>query len=178
MTRCLIVGGAECVHEDIENALSMAEFDLIVVVKRMLPVWRGPVHAFVTLHSDTAAATIQERRARGLSMDFETFCTRPIRGVRTRVIEDWKGSSGLLAVKVAKLLGASRIVLAGVPMDARPHFDRAQPWQFVYSYRSGWEKHLPEYRSITRSMSGWTRNVLGTPTPEWLGEALPEMGSA
>lgn len=174
MKRCLIIGGAQCVLADVESALSLSEFDDVIVVKRMLPRWNGPVRAFVTLHPDTAEATIKQRKRNGYPMGFDTYCVKRVRGVQTNVMEDWAGSSGLFAVQVALSLGYDRIVLCGVPMDAQPHFDRAEPWRFVYSYRRGWEKRLGEMQGRVKSMSGWTRTLLGSPTVEWLGEVTLE----
>jgi hypothetical protein len=36
------------------------------------------------------------------------------------------------------------------------------------SYRKGWERKLPDIKDRVRSMSGWTKELLGKPTKGWL----------
>lgn len=84
-------------------------------------------------------------------------------------IESWGGSSGLLCVALALHLGCDRVVLAGVPMDKMArHYDCAQPWMEARQYHPAWERHLPRMRDKVRSMSGWTRELLGAPDRGWL----------
>jgi len=65
-------------------------------------------------------------------------------------------------------LGFERIILCGVPMDETPHFRRKEPWLDCYRYRKAWDKNAKRLRERTRSMGGWTWELLGEPTEEWL----------
>lgn len=77
------------------------------------------------------------------------------------------GSSGLFAVKVALIdLGYEDVVLCGVPMTATPHFDDNVPWPEVDLFKLGWEQALPQIDGRVRSMSGWTRELLGAPNED------------
>lgn len=89
--------------------------------------------------------------------------------------ERWHGSSGLYAVQAAMDRGASGIVLCGVPMDKRPHLggERKSWWQNQCpNYARDWSgKAYNDLKHRVRSMSGWTRELLGPPTVEWLTSA-------
>ncbi len=87
----------------------------------------------------------------------------------THVLPDWRGSVGLHGVAVARKKGFERIILAGVPMQAiAGHFVRKVPWNGCRSFTQGWEHRKREIAPFVRSMSGWTRQILGEPTLEWL----------
>lgn len=77
------------------------------------------------------------------------------------------GTSGLYACFVAMLLGYNEIVLAGVPMTGSGHyFD--PPWygsqfadkpsQMVWKWA-----HTNIFEGRVKSLSGWTRDLLGAP---------------
>lgn len=182
MTRCLIVGGADCVFDDVEAALSLSEFEDVIVVKRMLPVWRGPVTAFASLHPDTVANAVRARDRAGLPMGFDIYTNKRPQGARAldiKVIPDLRGSSGLFAVAAAlQYPRIDRIVLCGVPIDSRPHFDRSKNWDHFLHYRQGWTQNIGMLKQRVRSMSGWTSTLLGKPTEQWLSEASDQSGLA
>jgi hypothetical protein len=73
-------------------------------------------------------------------------------------------------LKVALIdLGFDRAVLCGIPLDARQnHFDTPGPWRPASQYEHGWRQALPHITDRTRSMGGWTADLLGRPTPEWI----------
>lgn len=87
------------------------------------------------------------------------------------------GSSGLYGV--SRLLHhheCDRVVVAGVRMDPLSNAFRDEPrWAQHERYRRGWTKahRLPVLKERVRSMSGWTRELLGVPTLEWLGLEQP-----
>lgn len=88
-----------------------------------------------------------------------------------RVTDDWQGSSGLFAVKVAlRDLGHDKVIAAGVPMTATPHFFDTGRWAERNSFIEGWQSHASEIKPRVRSMSGWTRELLGAPSKQWLAE--------
>lgn len=84
--------------------------------------------------------------------------------------ERWGGSSGLYAVQIAiETFGLDRIVLCGVPMSGEFGHIRGQDhWEGASRYQDGWNKARPFIRNTVRSMSGWTREQYGVPTPDWL----------
>lgn len=76
---------------------------------------------------------------------------------------DWGGSSGLQAAKIAlKYWGYKKVILCGIALD--PPYDTIFYNAWCNSYNT-----LKEY---VRSMSGKTRELLGSPDKEWInGEA-------
>jgi len=82
--------------------------------------------------------------------------------------EEWGGSSGLLATKVALELGCDRIVLCGVPMESTPHFHIPLPLKGAGRYRRAWVERVGQLTGKVRSMSGWTAQFLGEPDEVWL----------
>ena len=75
----------------------------------------------------------------------------------------------MLCVAVAWELGVERIVLAGVPLrKLEGHYDDPAPWWEARQYWPVWEQRRPQLQARVRSLSGWTADLLGLPTREWL----------
>lgn len=170
MTSVLVLGGAKDVLQEAEAAMCVMEFDAVLAAKRVVEVYAGPLWAFATLHPDNAADSLRKRARAGYSDPQFVFANRSPANCQLtnlRVTTDWGGSSGLFAVKCAVEAGFTRIVLAGVPLTPGPHFDKNDSWTYALNYRNNWRKHKEKYAHLTRSMSGWTREVLGEPTAQW-----------
>ena len=97
------------------------------------------------------------------------------------------GSSGLFAVTIALDMGYDRIVLAGCPMegalrvtypDGYPgncgedkdgyHDPMPNQSRGFAVYQQAWTRHFDLIKDKTRSVSGWTQELLGAPTAEWI----------
>lgn len=172
---CLVLGSASCVWEDVERALSVGEYDHVIAVKAIGERWGGKLLAWVTLHPEMLAASVRARRAAGHSMQFDTWSSRASGrhgnpGIKVDyVTTDWAGSSGLLGVKVAlEGYGFKRVVCAGMPLTKTPHFNKPNEWVYALGYHRGWRRRYDDLKPYVRSMSGWTRDLLGEPTEEWL----------
>lgn len=107
------------------------------------------------------------------------FTHRPVHGFDSRVVRaKWQGTSGLYGVQIAlDELGFAGVILAGVPMDAGAgtNYGR-ETWaddEFVAKMRPEWLRAMPTLKDRTRSMSGWTRALLGEPTSEWALSLTP-----
>ncbi len=94
------------------------------------------------------------------------------------------GFSGNFAMLTALVMGYHYVILAGCPLDTRPVdplFQTYQGWpldvdtwtacnnvtriQLAFLFL---QKKYPEVAERVRSMSGYTKSVLGEPTPRWL----------
>jgi hypothetical protein len=77
------------------------------------------------------------------------------------------GTVGLFAVLIGLLMGFDRIILAGSPIDASPHFYHIEKEYRFYineSVRSEWLRARDAvFNGRVKSLSGWTREVLGEP---------------
>ena len=84
----------------------------------------------------------------------------------------WHGSTALFAAMTCVAMGYERIVLCGCPMDGNGHWyepeDMLGPRWTGESYQAWLDfKDAPESEKV-RSMSGYTKTMLGEPTIEWL----------
>ena len=139
----------------------------MIAVNRMAADYPGELWASATLHPDIWGPIKQQSRR-----EVALFAPQPYHGVDFLFphTETISGTSALYAVRIALALGgADRIVLAGCPLDDGPHYDSAATISDCLAvYRDGWRRALPELRNTVRSLSGWTRELLGEPTDEWL----------
>ena len=101
-----------------------------------------------------------------------------------RVSYRWPGmnasaSSGIFTAKVAMDDGYERVIFAGCPMTPEGgHFlpntrnvnreVRGKVWTQRDSFSPGLKIAVPFMRGKVRSMSGYTKELLGYPTEEWL----------
>ena len=166
--RALVLGGAKSVWQDAERALEMAEFDAVIATNDAGARWSGRLDHWCTLHREKLPRWEKERRLRGYPGGYVRWGHAADKRV-DRVTTDWRGSSGLFAVKVAIELGYSRIVLAGVPMAADgAHFFSDEAWTAARGYLSAWNVRAKEMAGRVRSMSGWTARLLGEVDERWL----------
>lgn len=191
----LVLGGAECVWEEERQAwalLSEYVWDrvLVVAVNDAGCWYAGQLDAWATLHpqklvlsdpQDPAGLSWIKRRERnGYPGGYHTYARRRSDLVHHRV-EHWGGgSSGLYAVRVAAYLEATHTLLCGVPLSRSPIFEESVSYHDVDShmdgYRKGWKRKLSRPESAAgryllhhvRGSCGWTRELLGGVTPEWL----------
>jgi len=174
----LILGGAESVWTEAREALKLFRPDAIFAVKDMIEHWPGRIDYGISLHGDRLKQQLRNRFECGYPMGFENWSHQNTkggspRGMRMpevdRVTQDWSGSSGLLAVKIALDEGFSRIVLAGIPMDGSgTHFVRKRQWNAAPQFQKAWRRNSHHLRGKVRSMGGWTADEFGRPTKEWL----------
>jgi hypothetical protein len=165
VTLALVLGGALTVWDDVEAALALTEADGIVACNDIAADWPGPLDAAATLHPEFWPRWAARRAAKGYPPVPRVFFNGwAFPG------QDRSGSSGLFALKVALVdLGYDRAVLCGVPMDERArHIANFKPWRGAQTLRAGWVQALPAIADRARSMSGWTADLLGRPTPDWL----------
>lgn len=190
MKRALVLGGAINVWQDAAAALRLFKPDAVIACKRIGEEWPGPLDAWVTLHPEKQYASEKRREEFGLPPAREVIahamrgeCQEPgmnLPRIDRVVPYRWpkmtaSGGSGLYAVKVALDDMPERyekIVIAGIPMTRDgQHFDaerRGKPWSTYDSFTGAWLEQMPRLQGRVKSMSGWTLEKLGAPTPEWL----------
>lgn len=173
----LVIGGAQCVFDDIEAALKLFTPSTIVAVKD-IGITYPHIDHWATYHPDRMPRELEQRRKLGLNMPvcvwtYDEVKRIPNFPVPVQRIKQRGGSSGLLGV-LAGLRVADKVVCAGIPMDATmPHFHKrknGRAWSEAKLYRSHWLNALLDNKHRVRSMSGWTRATYGFPTESWLAE--------
>lgn len=186
MRVALVLGGGNCVWSDVDAALELGEFAGVVACNDVAAAWPGELDAAVSLHAEKMGLWMSQRRAAGHPEPKAVLGHAEFRKgiLKTPACltgftpfkfdgQTDSGSSGLFALKVALInLGFDRAVLCGVPMEAlQAHFFDTHKWGGAISHRRGWKQALPQIADRARSMSGWTREILGSPTTEWLSGA-------
>lgn len=165
----IVVGGAECVWDDlgrIKTGMTLRNETWFLVNDMMAEYKTDPGRPViaVTLHPPKLNDWLAERARNGLPRPDAVWAHRPANELVTNHTEDWAGSSGLFAVKVARQLGFEQIILCGVPMQVEQrHFIRREPWGAAMAFRAGWERHRANIAPYVRSMSGWTKELFGEP---------------
>lgn len=174
----MICGGGEGVWVEREEAL-----DLLAVVGAE-PVSLAineagiyhpdPLDHWVSLHPDKLVVEPNEwalqRERNGGSPAGTVWSVTRLHSTVDRTVRNWNGgSSGLLATDAAvNGLGLSHVILCGVPIDARPNEFKGEPWAQFERFQAAWKRAQPKMAGRVRSMSGWTRELLGSPTLDWL----------
>lgn len=178
----LVVGGAACVWDDLSIALREYRPALVFVVNDIGTVYSDRIDFWCTLHPEKMLAWQELRRQNGLNDDYTTYAHEQVQPGLTHGgdprVDKWtnyaypgmtgSGSSGLLAVKAAQEEGCDRIVLCGIPLTTEGrHFFDHRPWHEREQFVDAWERAAPYLRPSVRSLSGWTRWLLGPPSPTW-----------
>lgn len=174
----LVLGGAESVFADAERAFAMFTPAAVIAVNDMIAAWPNKITHACTLHGEKLLDWQAIRKAAKRNTDYQTVYferlkAKPVPKIDHVIEYRWphldSGSSGLYAVKAMLNLGFDRIVLAGVPMtQGGGHFVRHEPWDAHDRFRGAWVGAIPHIAGKVRSMSGWTQEILGSPSPEWL----------
>ena len=149
---------------------------LVIAVNDCGIVWPRHLDYWVSCHPDKFHAR-DDRTGEWLKRREEGGHPRPLHVLGPTVpnaeIERYRnrwhgGSSGLYGVEVAvRKENAGRVVLCGIPMDMRPNRFRKGPWEDARRFRLSWIRHRGDMGKV-RSMSGWTKEILGQPGAEWL----------
>lgn len=174
--KALVLGDASCVMTDADAALKLFKPDAIFATNNIGLRWKGHVDVWCTLHPLKCTdwpgmqAAVETRVNSGRNRP-ELWAHNMKGGVDFRT-SDWGGSTGLLAVKIAMEKGFGRIVLAGVPLSSElaHYYNPGRPWKSATNFHRAWRKRMMWLGPRVRSMSGWTRELLGPPTAEWLSE--------
>lgn len=168
----LVIGSAATLDDDRRRALELFTPDLLIGCNHAARDHAGPVDHWATMHPDLFPLWLKARRAAGHPEPGQLWHARhriPPADLDSRAVESWGGSSGLLCVSVAFELGVDRVVLAGVPMlKTACHYNDPKHWQEARCYWPSWERMRPRLLGRVKSMSGWTHDLLGGPTGDWL----------
>ena len=177
-TVALVLGGSNDVFAEYVEAMKLCATAgipwTVFGCNDMIEAFPGELPNGVTLHPDKLAEWLSRREAAGHQRPKVMWAHRHFANV-DQWTRDWQGSVGLFAVKVAREEQFRKIICCGVPMnpDAQ-HFKRGVTWNAANAFRRGWVGHAKELRPFVRSMSGWTQELFGPPTLEWLASDIPD----
>jgi hypothetical protein len=182
MNRVLVMGSSSRLWPDLQ-ALAQITGDgrwPWTVIGVNMAGWAYPfdLHHWATLHPDHFRIWKPLRESLRYPMGFKSWGGRWVTGSTDEDHEevdevldvDRVGSSGMLAVDIArKRLEADRIVIAGMPVDATRRFYDFRPWDSALTYQVRWRESIEDFDGRVRSMSGFTKEILGAPDRSWLG---------
>lgn len=178
----IVIGGADCVWDDVATARSLVNPDAWFVTNDMIPLWPERLDYVCTLHPEKLLEWLTARAKRKFPQPGEIWTHKALgpRGVyrhtiTERTTNDWAGSSGLFACKVAiEDLGFDKVIVCGVPLVAdQKHVVRGKAWNVASQFRGGWNRHKKILQLRVRSCSGWTKEFLGSPDVAWLTSQPP-----
>lgn len=184
LRRALVIGCAEGVWDDVRKARDLCAFDAIYCVKLAGVHYRGGCFTWVGLHPEFMADYKRQRSELGHHSQFETVAPPDSElgtagknmKVDRRVSYRYPGmnssaSSGGYGAKVALDDGFQRVVLAGIPMiKEAKHFTRGKDWLQREAFTKGFQQSVPFFAGRVKSMCGWSQELLGAPSVEWLTE--------
>lgn len=176
----LALGSATSLFADVDAALALTECDIVVAANEAGVAYSGRLSAWVSLHPNEMAARLRRREQRGhppcgVIVSHVTDKEHP--GVTHQAEykfpgQSKSGSSGLFAVKYALDLGCTHVICCGIPIESDlGRIDGRINWQGARHFKQGWFQAKPVIKDKVRSMSGWTSQLLGKPTAEWLQQS-------
>lgn len=170
----LVLGSADCVEEDKERALRMFKPDYIFCTNELGVDYPDEFDHWCTMHPDKLSGWVAARRKAGRPDAKQIWVPqhrnppKDIAGL-VRYAPSRGGSSGMLCCMVVLKILNCRAVLAGMPMlAANAHYNNPRPWNDAIHYHGAWRQSLHELNDRIKSMSGWTKELLGEPTVGWL----------
>lgn len=168
--RAIILGGAQTLHRDHREALELFEPDLVIACNHAARDHEGRVDHWVSMHPEFFPKWIKMREIAGLPQVPNYWHPRhKPTPIPSNPLKSIGGSSGLFCVAVAEQLHCTHAVLVGVPMvKMENHYDKREPWWEARQYHPAWERQRERFAGWVRSMSGWTKELLGAPDEEWL----------
>lgn len=174
MKTALVLGGGDCLESDVRDARAMGVvFDGVVACNDAGFWWPHELDAWVSLHPNKFGAWRSQRNDKGYPPCKQFFGHRAENDYVTATNYQFprqsnSASSGCFAAKVALMdLEYDRAVLCGVPLVKRPHFFDNHAWRSAEDFRRGFLQVPQQYLDRMRSMSGWTRVLLGSPR-DWV----------
>jgi len=162
-SKAVILGGGETLWPDLAQVGDVAE-RIVIAINDSGVAYKGRIDYWVSLHPEKLPGWMAKRTG---NQNYETVCHKERRGSRVdhMVPELWRGSSGLYAAQFAvNNIGCTDVILCGISMTPTGHFFDSDPWRHCQKYRRGWKEALPSIQGRVTSLSGWTREILGSPS--------------
>ena len=167
----VITGSAPCVLDDMDMLANIdveaaGERDFMAIGLDAVDKYRMPILYVATYHPEDIPKMSERRAAIGGNLDYKVISQKIIPGVD--IEEPFRpptGSSAMCGALAGIRMGYRKIVLCGCPLTGNA--PAGNPYS---NFRAGWEAKKDELLGIVKSMSGWTRELLGKPSSDWLGE--------
>lgn len=169
--------------EDVEAAISVSlmetpcscwisQYDFMTIGLDAVDKAPWPIQYFATYHPSEIEMSKERRRVQGGNVDYRVISHVQFQssGTDKKDLVDFivgfeppSGSSSLLGVLAGIKMGYQKIILCGCPLIG----ENGKGYDYA-KFREGWTAKLDAIRQTTRSMSGWTKELLGAPSEPWL----------
>ncbi len=173
----VILGSAPNLYDDYNRLRSLIDEQKMifcVIGLSSTKLWDKHAHYIASYHPKDFIEIKKIREERGLNIDYKIISHEnyPVidnknkERLQTNIIipyEKPSGSSALLGTLAGIKEGYKKIVLCGCPLEG------VNAKKSSYNvFRKGWLAKKEQVKFFVRSMSGWTQQILGEPTKEWL----------
>ena len=170
----LITGSAPCVIDDIAIALLIAvksnfsyrDIDYMAIGLSSVDRHIRHIKYMATYHPAEIPEIKKRREAAGGNTDYLVISHERKPGVD--IFEPFippTGSSSHLGALAAIRMGYNKIILCGCPLEGN-----TSNGNDAKVFRDGWTAKIDIVKDKVRSMSGWTKELLGYPAREWIEE--------
>lgn len=165
----IILGGGRSVWDDYVRLKDKGFTGQIMAVNDIGMYFDQPIEHWVSLHPDHLRAWAQLRMKHSLPMPRLLHTNRHTHDINVCWdLQPYAPFSGLYAAQVGLSLGYNMMVMCGVPQDGKGRFFDP-PWMDNTEHADSNQlkafRHIieqnQELRGALRSMSGWTRELLG-----------------
>jgi hypothetical protein len=175
--KIVVLGIAPCLEEDLQNLsviIPIEEFDKMAVGLDCSDRVLFDIQHAASYHSEEFGAFKLRRAAAGGNLNYIAHSHRPPADCLWPLVakSPLSGSSAFLGVQAAIGFGYKKVVLCGCPMQGVNFVGARTKKPTTYNrFQEGWKKFAPNmFGDKCRSMSGWTKDFLGSPSKEWLNE--------
>jgi len=170
MKPLVIIGSAPCLEDDLSRLPGHEKYDHMAIGLSSVNRYHGDIQYVANNHLENIpliAQIMKERHeACGGNYKYKMICPRMAKGVD--IVESYNpkdppGSSAITGAFAAIRMGYRKIILTGCPLTGNA--PAGNPYE---EFRQGWDAKQNEVIGIVKSMSGWTKDLLGEPTESWL----------
>uniref|UniRef100_A0A6M3MAM2 Uncharacterized protein n=1 Tax=viral metagenome TaxID=1070528 RepID=A0A6M3MAM2_9ZZZZ len=169
----IIMGIAPCLEEDLSNIFKLQdlkEVDFMAIGLDCSDRVLFDIQHVTSYHQEFEQFKARRSKAGG-NLDYKTHSHKPPADYIWPLVarSPLSGSSAFLGCQAAIGLGYEKIVLCGCPMQGK-NFINKKATDYD-KFQKGWVKFAPQmFGDKVKSMSGFTRDLMGFPTKEWLYE--------
>lgn len=167
--KILIMGIAPCLEEDLKAIESRDLYDYMAVGLDCADRVLSPIQHMATYHTEELGQFYERRKKAELNLDYKTHSHQPPADCVWPLVarSPFSGSSAFLGCQASIGLGYKKIILCGCPMQGK-NLIKSKVHDYD-KFQKGWIKFAPSmFGDKVKSMSGFTKELLGFPTKEWL----------
>lgn len=167
MNPIVIMGCAPTWENDLNSFKHICpQFDVLAV--GLDCPYSNDIKYLATYHVEDIPLFCAQRKMRGQNTDYKIISHVNSEIAKSHIdivfpYEPPSGSSSLLGALASKHLGYKKIILCGCPLEGLNK--KKQPYVV---FQKGWTAKLNQVKDSVKSLSGWTKELLGEPTEEWL----------